>query len=241
MKMKIKNEKLTISIILGLMVFVLTMTIFIQFKTISHTDIGALETMQESELRTEIASIKAKYDETLEKLQETNNTIKDYEETINTDKEASALLQEELINSQNLLGKNSVQGGGIVITLTDVDVGKYGKITAIDLIELLNALKTAGAEAISINDQRIVFNTYIVDINGAFISVNGKRLVSPYIVKAIGDITYLESGLSQKQYGYIDTKTNQGKSVVLEKNSRILIKEYNGDFNFEYAKEAGGI
>ena len=231
MKIKIKNEKLVIPIILGVMVFILTMTIFVQFKTISHTDIGALETMQEGELRTEIASIKAKYDETLEKLQETNNTIKDYEETINTDKEASALLQEELVKSQNLLGKNSVEGEGVIITLTDVEVGKYGKITAIDLIELLNSLKTAGAEAISINDQRVVFNTYIVDINGAFISVNGRRLVSPYVVKAIGDITYLESGLSQKQYGYVDSKTNQGKSVVLEKNSHILIKAYNGDFN----------
>ena len=237
--MKIKNEKIIISVIIGVMVFVLTATIFIQFKTISHTDIDALETMQESELRKEIAAIKAKYDETLEKLQETNNTIKDYEESLNTDKEASDLLQNELIKSQNLLGKNDVFGEGVIITLTDVEVGKFGKITASDLLELLNALKTAGAEAISINDQRITFKSYIVDINGAFISVNGRRLVSPYVVKAIGDITYLESGLSQKQYGYIETKTNQGKSVVLEKNKDILIKKYNGDLKFEYAKEAG--
>ena len=237
--MKIKKEQLTIAIIIGIMVFALTLTIFIQFKTISHTDIGALETMQESELRKEIASIKAKYDETIIQLEETNNMIKEYEETINTDKEASEILQNELIKSQNLLGKNSVNGEGVIVTLTDVEVGKYGKITASDLLELLNALKTAGAEAISINDQRIVFNSYIVDITSGFISVNGRRLVSPYVVKAIGDITYLESGLSQKQYGFIDNKTNQGKSVVLEKSADILINKYNKDFKFEYAKEAG--
>lgn len=236
--MKINKEKTIISLIIGSMVFVLTMVIFIQFKTISHTDINALETLQQSELRTEIATIKAQYDETLTKLEETNSMIKDYEESINTDKEASVLLQEELIKSQNLLGKNQVQGEGVIITLTDVEVGKYGKITAADLIELLNYLKTAGAEAISINDQRIVFNSYVVDITGGFIGVNGRRLVSPYQVKAIGDITYLESGLSQKQYGYIDSKTNQGKSVILEKSSDILINSYNGSLKYKYAKEA---
>lgn len=236
--MKINKEKTIISLIIGSMVFVLTMVIFIQFKTISHTDINALETLQQSELRTEIATIKAQYDETLTKLEETNSMIKDYEESINTDKEASVLLQEELIKSQNLLGKNQVQGEGVIITLTDVEVGKYGKITAADLIELLNYLKTAGAEAISINDQRIVFNSYVVDITGGFIGVNGRRLVSPYQVKVIGDITYLESGLSQKQYGYIDSKTNQGKSVILEKSSDILINSYNGSLKFKYAKEA---
>lgn len=237
--MKLKKEQTIIALIIGLMFFVLTIVIFIQFKTISHTDIDALETMQESELRKEIASIKAKYDETLAQLEETNNMIKDYEESINTDKEASEILQDELVKSQNLLGKNSVEGEGVIVTLTDVEVGKYGKITASDLLELLNALKTAGAEAISINDQRIVFNSYIVDITSGFISVNGKRLVSPYVVKAIGDITYLESGLSQKQYGYIDNKTNQGKSVVLEKSTNILINKYNKNLKFEYAKEAG--
>ena len=237
--MKIKKDKITISIIIGLMVFALTLTIFIQFRTISHTDIGALETMQESELRKEIASIKSKYDDALTQLEETNNMIKEYEESINTDKEASQILQDELIKSQNLLGKNKVTGEGVIITLTDVEVGKFGKITAADLIELLNALKISGAEAISINDQRIVFNSYIVDITSGFISVNGRRLVSPYVVKAIGDITYLESGLSQKQYGFIDSKTNQGKSVILEKSKKIEINECNNKLQFQYAKEAG--
>ena len=80
--MKIKKEKLAISIIIGLVFFILTMVIFIQFKTISHTDINALETMQESEIRKEITTLKTKYEETLTKLEETNGMIKEYEETI---------------------------------------------------------------------------------------------------------------------------------------------------------------
>ncbi|MGN1310399.1 MAG: DUF881 domain-containing protein [Clostridia bacterium] len=236
--MKIKKEKIIISIIIGIMFFILTMVIFIQFKTISHTDINSLETMQESELRTEITGLKTKYEETLSKLEETNSKIKEYQETINTDKQASEVLQGELINSRNILGKNAVQGEGIIVTLKDVEVGKYGKIYAKDLIQLLNELKAAGAEAISINDQRIIPNSYIVDINSTYISVNGERIVSPYVVKAIGDITYLESGLSQKQYGYIDTMKNEGKDITLEKSNKILINAYNGNLTFKYAKEA---
>lgn len=236
--MKIKKEKIIISIIIGIMFFILTMVIFIQFKTISHTDINSLETMQESELRTEITGLKTKYEETLSKLEETNSKIKEYQETINTDKQASEVLQGELINSRNILGKNAVQGEGIIVTLKDVEVGKYGKIYAKDLIQLLNELRAAGAEAISINDQRIIPNSYIVDINSTYISVNGERIVSPYVVKAIGDITYLESGLSQKQYGYIDTMKNEGKDITLEKSNKILINAYNGNLTFKYAKEA---
>ena len=237
MKIKIKKEQLIISIIIGLMFFVLTLIIFMQFKTISYTDINALETMQESELRAELTAIKTKYTETMEQLKETTAMIKEYEETINTDKEAAVLLESELEKSRNILGKNAVQGEGIIVTLTDVEVGKYGKITAADLIELVNELKSAGAEAISINGHRIVSTSYIIDLE-PFIGINvSKREVSPYVVKAIGDITYLESGLSQKQYGYIDTKVNSGKNVTLEKSNNIYIEAYSGDLGFKYAKE----
>lgn len=235
--MKIKKDKLAISIIIGLMTFALTIVILVQFKTISYTDVTALETMQDTELRKEITSIKTKYEETLMKLEETNGMIKEYEETINTGKEASNLLQEELVKSQNILGKNTVYGEGIIVTLTDVEVGKYGKVYAEDLIELVNQLKASGAEAISINNQRIILNSYISDITSGYISVNGKRLVSPYEVKAIGDTTYLESGLSQKQYGYLDIKKNEGKNVTLQKSGEVIISAYNGTLNFNYAKE----
>ena len=236
--MKIKREQLIISIIIGLMFFALTLIIFIQFKTINHTDVNALETMQESELRTELASIKTKYTETAEQLKETKNMIKEYEETINTDKEAAVLLESELEKSRNLLVKNAVEGQGIIVTLTDVEVGKYGIITDTDLIELVNELKAAGAEAISINGHRIVNTSYIIELDVGFISINGsRREVSPYVVKAIGDITYLESGLSQKQYGYIDKTINSGKSVTLEKSDNIYIEAYDGTLEFKYAKE----
>ena len=45
----------------------------------------------------------------------------------------------------------------------------------------------------------------------------------------------MESGLSQKQYGFIDTKTEQGKDVTLVRKDNIEIEKYNGNLDMEYA------
>ena len=230
-----KKGEITITITIGLMCLILTAVIFVQMKTINQTDITSLENMREDELRTEISNFKQKIIEVEQQLNETNEKIKEYELVINTDKEASKILAEELEKQNNILGKNEVKGNGIVVTLTDT---RAQKITSEDLRQLLNQLKADGAEAISINGQRIVYDSYVVDLGGTFISVNGERLVSPYAVKAIGNPTYLESGLSKKQYGYIDTKLEEGKDVVLERKDDILINGYKGNLNMEYARGA---
>lgn len=228
-----KKGKLTITITSGLVFLIFTAVLFVQFKTINQTDITSIENMREEELKSEISNFKQKSEELMKEIAETKKKTEEYKETVTTEKEASNLLKEELEKQNNLLGKNAVKGSGIIVTLKDND---KKRITGEDLRTLLNALKTAGAEAISINDQRIVYDSYVVDIADTYISVNGTRIVSPYEVKAIGDATYLESGLSQKQYGFIDTKLQEEKDVTLERKDNILIKEYSGNLNMEYAK-----
>ncbi|MBQ3145376.1 MAG: DUF881 domain-containing protein [Clostridia bacterium] len=227
-----KKGEITITITIGIMVLILTTVIFVQFKTIKHTNITLIENMREDELKAEISNFKQKTAEVQNQMQETNLKIKEYEISITTGKEASELLKKELEQQNNILGKNTVKGTGIIVTLTDT---RAQKITSKDLRELLNQLKVDGAEAISINGQRIVYDSYVVDLGGTYISVNGERIVSPYEVKAIGNPTYLESGLSKKQYGYIDTKLEEGKDIILERKDEILINAYTGDLNMEYA------
>ena len=57
------KDKLILSISIGLTALVLSAVTFTQFKTVEQTDITAIETMRETELRTELASWKTKYDE----------------------------------------------------------------------------------------------------------------------------------------------------------------------------------
>lgn len=229
-----KKGKFTITITIGIMCFILTMLIFMQVKTISQTDISELEIMRESELKTEITSLKTKYEEVVAKIQETNDKILEYEGAAIEGKEAYELLEKELKETEDLIGKNAVTGEGIVIKMSNSGTSK---INSEDLLNLVNLLKNAGAEAISINEQRVVYDTYIVDINGTnYITINGERIVAPYTIKAIGNTTYLESSVAQKNYGYIDTQIAEGKQVTLERAESVNIPAYNNSLEFEYIK-----
>ena len=230
-----KKGKFTITITIGIMCFILTLLIFMQVKTISQTNISELEIMRESELKTEITSLKTKYEEVVAKIQETNEKILEYEEAAIEGIEAHELLEKELKETRDLIGKNAVTGEGIIIRMSNSGTST---INAEDLLNLVNILKNAGAEAISINEQRIVYDTYIVDINGTnYITINGERIVAPYTIKAIGNTTYLESSVAQKNYGYIDTQVAEGKQITLERAESVNIPAYNNNLEFEYVKE----
>ena len=231
---KMKKGKLIMTIIIGLMCLILTMLIFMQVKTISQTNISELEIMRESELKTEITALKTKYEETAIKIKETNEKILEYEEAATEGKEASMLLQKELKETEDLLGKNSVTGEGIIIRMSDTATNR---IVSEDLLELINLLKNAGAEAISINEQRIVYDSYIADLNEQnYITIKGQIITAPYTVKAIGNTMYLESAISQKNYGYIDTKIAEGKQVTIERQTSIAIASHERSLEFEYVK-----
>lgn len=232
-----KKEKIFMSIIIGVACAILMTVMFAQFKTIEETDITGIETAREEELRTMISSWKSKYEESSEKLEETNKKINEYQEKVSSNQESSELLEQELLQTNKLVGKTEVTGEGIIITLSD---NNETTILDTDLLKLINELRLAGAEAISINDVRVVGMTDIVEVNDTIL-VNEERVVSPYVVKAIGNQTYLSSALSLKNSGFIDMYTSSGKTVkmTIEKNIKIpAYRSQNNLMQFRYAKEA---
>lgn len=229
----VKRNKIVVSIIIGLMCFVLVFTMFIQFNTIEQTDLANIATMRETELREELTKWNTRYEELYARYEEEEIKKQEYQNSLGTDDEASNLLDKELNETNILLGLTAVTGPGIIVTLSN---NSTKNIDAYDLLELVNELRLAGAEAISINDERIVAMSDIVDINYSFIVVNGNRISSPYVVKAIGNQTYLESGLTAKEYGYMDNiiKGN-GKTATLERNDNIEIPKFTGNLEMNYA------
>lgn len=232
--MRLKN-KIVMIVTIGVMVMILTAVILVQFKTVEETDITSIEMMRESDLRTELASWKTKYEETFKKYTEIETNINEYREKEQTNQEATEVLEKDLEKANMLLGKTDVKGKGIVVTLSD---NEYKSIESYDLIQLVNELRLAGVEAISINDERIVNSTYIITVNGRNILVNSKPVSSPYVVKAIGNQNYLESGLITKDYGYIDRviKGNK-KTATVERQDNIQITKYTGKLELKYAEE----
>lgn len=183
------KNKIIMSVIIGLLCVILVSVMFAQFKTVEETDITGIEKAREAELQSMLASWKTKYEEVEEKLADTQNKIDEYKAKIDSNEQASELLDKELEQTNLLVGKTAVTGEGIIVTLED---NSEKSIVASDLRTLINELKLAGAEAISINGKRIVNMTEIVDVNG-FILINEERVISPYVVKVIGDQTYIST------------------------------------------------
>ncbi len=227
-----RKGKITMTITIGIACFALVTVMMMQFKVVNETDITEIENMQESELKTELANWKTKYDEIDAQYEDTMQKIEEYKNDEESNNEASRLVQEELEQTNTLLGLTDVEGEGIVVTLKSGE--DVAAISADDLLIIVNALKFAGAEAISINDERIVNTTDIVNIlDGSFIKVNGQRILEPYVIKVIGNQSHLESAITGNG-GKIDELQTLGHTATIEKDSKITISKYNGQVETKY-------
>ena len=162
--------------------------------------------------------------------------IEEYTKSATTSTESTNLIKSEYQKSNELLGLTDVKGEGIIITLKDVGENKY---SSEDLRSLVNELKYAGAEAISINGNRIINLTDIVTLNEKFIIMDASRarLSSPYVIKAIGDRKYLSSTLNTKTTGFVDLMKSNGLEVTIEESNKIEIDKYQGEIKSNYLKE----
>lgn len=138
-------------------------------------------------------------------------------------------------------GVVEVKGPGVIITLEDPAVDEeigdsYSElIYRYDLIlELVNRLREAGAEAISINGHRIV-NTTEISLAGDNVNINGTPTAPPYAVKAIGKPDTMESALTIR-FGILEQMQNYGIRTDMIRQDEIVIPRYSGVITFRYAK-----
>lgn len=239
MNVKINKEKLVMSITVGIACFALMVVMFMQFKVVKQTDITAIETMRESELKLELTSWTEKYSELNERYQEIVSKIEEYKNERVSDEKTAQLLQDELKQLNEALGKTDMEGEGVVIQLIDNE-GKLlsedvpvERIIAEDLLLIVNDLFAAGAEAISINGHRIINSTSMFDIGTEYIIVNGERILSPYVINAIGNPDYLKSEVSGKG-GSVDELQELGHTTSVDTNKKVRIEKYNGEINSKY-------
>lgn len=103
-------------------------------------------------------------------------------------------IQAELAELNIVTGATSVKGAGLSIT-----IDQYMPILYIDIINIINELWAAGAEAIAINNYRITAYTpiyYAEDDHSMLITVNNMKVEYPLVIKAIGNPNNLEKGLT---------------------------------------------
>ena len=141
-------------------------------------------------------------------------------------------IMQDVVNERNsvkklkkidkLIGNLSVSGSGVEIT---IDTSKTSDITAITLLQLINDLNSAGAEAISINDNRIVNMTDLMDINKEYILVDSNCVSSPYVIKAIGNISKLRTTMNLEN-STISKLKRSGKNIEEKYKTYLKIDEY---------------
>lgn len=236
------KKELKVAIILGIMCFFLTAGIVIQMNTVSKSTTTVGKTLIENELRDSVLRWKQKYENSYEKLEQKEKELEELRETVSKTDENYGGLTTKLNNYNAVLGNTDVIGKGVIITVKDGTGltlnGGFANDYIVhdgDLYELVNALKNAGAEAISINDQRIVSKSSIT-CAGNVVLINGEKVGVPYVIKAIGAPVNLYGAVSIAG-GYMDLMLRDGVDVSIKQvdTETIVIPKYDGIYKFEYA------
>ncbi len=238
-------KKWKVALTLGILCCILTIAISIQFKTINDSNSTVSQTLTGNELRDQVLKWKEKYDKASKDLDKSEKKLEEIRLQA-TQNDENALEKENKIKQDNmLLGLTDVNGSGIVITLKDNDTVKRSNLSPLDnielylvhagdLVEVVNALKNAGAEAISINGQRITNFTSIY-CAGNVVVVNGEKISSPIEIKAIGSPELLYGSITIPG-GYLELMEETGVIVEVKKSENISINKYDRVLNAQYMR-----
>lgn len=219
----------------------LVMAICIQINTIESATKSVGTTIKDnSDLKDELLSCQGKYEALYKELENKEKQLEEVRLNAATKNEVDTQNEIEIKRNQILLGLTEVSGQGIIIRLDEdreVDSEEVLNINGYlvheeDLLYIVNELFNSGADAVSINDQRIVSTTSIV-CDGNIIRINGKMVGVPITIKAIGYPERMDPALSRPG-GYLQLMANEGVVVTVERSENITIPKYEGVYSYEY-------
>ncbi len=235
-------KKKQIAITLGVMCFILTVAISVQLKTVKNTTSTASQALIDNGLRDEVLKWKEKYDHAYQELLDSEKQLTQVREQATQNNTTANAKQEQIKENDMLLGRVEVKGAGLEITLADNNAVGTGLIDPSmvlvhydDLLQVVNALNNAGAEAISINGQRVITTTAIT-CEGNVIKVNGEKISSPFVVKAIGSQGLLLGSMTMAG-GYLNNMEEWGVIVNVKTVDDLTIEKYNGIISYKYVKQ----
>lgn len=227
MKKSIYVSIITVSLILGLL-------ISFQFRS-SSSIAGGIPAERYQELTIEKKQVETDLTNLEEEVGDLTAKI---EEARKGRTEAAGVLESELDKIKLYAGLTPVAGPGVEIVMKNNDASQggtgYYNIRDEDLLRVINDLHGAGAEAISINDQRIIATSEIRQA-GNHINVNLIRLSPPYSIKAIGNPGTLKSSLEIKG-GLVEFLAANGIIVEIQQSDNVQAPAYTGTQRFDYAK-----
>ena len=224
------TNKKAIATVLGIMCFALTAGICIQIKTVKNTNSKVSQNYEENNLRAEVLKYKEKYDNILKETEKIDAQLQAQIDTATTNNSELEEAKNQINDGNKMIGLTEVTGSGIILTIADSEIDTNSVLDVsdllihdLDLLKVINELKNAGAEAISINNQRIILTTPII-CGGNTININGERIGSP---EALANLS--------RPGGYLSKLEKRGIKVsTIKKSNSITIPKYTGVLNFKY-------
>lgn len=208
----------------------LSMTIVLQARSTAYKNqLKNINALSVEKLTSRINEEKKLENELKAQIELLNEKIDSYlKASINEKTDNAPLLEYEKLKVQ--AGLTDVQGAGIIIKLDDAPARAEGDwqkliIHDSDIKIILNELKAAGAQAISINGERIVPTSEIF-CAGPNITINGNKYPVPYQINAIGDADVLYDSLSKSER--ILLMIEDKIRIDIRKSGNVVIPKYSG-------------
>lgn len=156
----------------------------------------------------------------------------------------TATLADQLQTLRAAAGLTALRGPGVAVTITDsrraLRPGEDPNLVLIhysDVRAVVNMLWAAGADAVAVNDERIITTTGISCV-GTTILCNTRRLAPPYRIVAIGDPGGLAAAV-QSRSGVLAQLRTFDFPVTVILGTDMIVPAYNGGFVHRYATPAG--
>jgi uncharacterized protein YlxW (UPF0749 family) len=132
-----------------------------------------------------------------------------------------------------LAGTVAAEGPGIKITVN----GRRGAVEADMVLDAVQELRAAGAEAIQINDVRVVADTFFTDAPGGGVRIDGKKVAPPYHFKVLGKPQDLEPALNIPG-GVVQSLEKEQATVVIDRADKIVVDALRPQERPDYARSS---
>ncbi|WP_026485535.1 DUF881 domain-containing protein [Caldanaerobius polysaccharolyticus] len=224
----------------AVVLFLLGLMISLQYKTIQYGG-NNVNVKRVEELTAQIKKLESDKEGLINQVNSLQNKLTEYENAASKVNAVTDALKKDNEKYKIMAGLEAVRGPGIIVTLNDstkeIQPGDNANNYIIhddDLLQVLNELRAAGAEALSLNGERIIATSEVRCV-GPTVVVNNNRFAAPFVIQAIGDPQTLQAALELKG-GIVDALRYWGIHVNIKTSNDIDIPAYGGVVQFKYAK-----
>jgi uncharacterized protein YlxW (UPF0749 family) len=204
----------------------------------------ALNTQRKKDLISTVNELEKQRDSLKAQIESNREQISKYEKRAAQNQGIQTAYSKELEKVRLVAGLTDVRGSGLIITLgdnpnypTDDDPNNY-VIHDYDVRIAVNSLWAGGAEAVTVNGQRLI-STSSIRCAGSTILVNANRLVSPYVIKAVGNPARMLDALNRDENSrrlFNEVKTFYGLTADVRQSNYVVVRGYSGGLLVENAK-----